>query len=88
MSEGVKDPNLNCNQDLVDSFYSNLGYAILAHALFEKFGGRYGSWQQWMLHEVLYPLGMTRTVLNNNRYLKSSFESPTVLIMKRNLSNN
>jgi CubicO group peptidase (beta-lactamase class C family) len=51
------------------SFFSNLGYAILAHALFEKFGGRYGSWQQWMLHEVLYPLGMTRTVLNNNRYL-------------------
>ena len=49
-------------------FFSNLGYAILSHGLFEKFGGRYGNWQQWMLQEVLRPLGMSRTVLNDNRY--------------------
>jgi hypothetical protein len=61
----------NLTRHTIISFYfcSNLGYAILAHALFGKFGGRYQNWQQWIQHEVLYPLGMTRTVLNNyNRY--------------------
>ncbi|XP_028397724.1 beta-lactamase-like protein 2 [Dendronephthya gigantea] len=48
--------------------YSNLGYAILAHALFEKFGGKYESWQEWMFSEVLYPLRMKRTVLKNDRF--------------------
>ncbi|XP_046852085.1 putative beta-lactamase-like 1 [Xenia sp. Carnegie-2017] len=46
--------------------YSNLGYALLANVLFEIFGRKYSSWQQWMLHEVVYPLGMTRTILNVN----------------------
>lgn len=51
--------------------YSNLGYAILAHSLFQRFGSSYASWNEWMSHEILIPLGMTNTVLDDQRYVSN-----------------
>lgn len=47
---------------------SNLGYAVLSHALFERFGSSYGSWKEWMFYGLLIPLDMKNTVLDNERY--------------------
>ena len=57
-----------CLKYVLFYLFSNLGYALLGHSLFERFGIGYSSWEDWVFYKILNPIGMTNTVLDNNRY--------------------
>ena len=47
-------------------FYSNLGYALIARVLAEKFASN--NYEGWVQRNILIPLGMRNTGFNLNRY--------------------